>query len=67
VQIVGFDGWKLSQDEKLSISSIRQPVKEIAINAVKQLDMRVNGESGQDVPRIMLPVTFLQGDTTKLI
>lgn len=67
VQIVGFDGWKLSQDQQLSISSIRQPVKDIAVNAVKQLDKRVNRESTQDVPRIMLPVTFLQGDTTKTI
>ena len=67
VQIVGFDGWKLSQDQRLSISSIRQPIKEIARNAVEQLDNQISGTSENDIPRIMLPVTFYQGDTTKIV
>lgn len=67
VQIIGFDGWKLSQDQNLSISSIRQPIKDIAFNAVKQLDKQINGEPNLDIPRIMLPVTFYQGDTTKKV
>jgi len=67
IQIIGFDGWKLSQDQHLSLSSIRQPIKEIAINAIQQLDNQISGKSKQDIPRIMLPVTFFQGDTTKTI
>lgn len=67
VQLIGFDGWKLSQDQSLSISSIRQPIKSIAHNAVEQLDNRIKGKSNEEAPRIMLPVHYLQGDTTKSI
>lgn len=67
IQIIGFDGWKLSKDQHIDISSIRQPIKDIAMMAVKELDNQVKEDGSDDVPRIMLPVSFFQGETTKLI
>lgn len=65
VQIIGFDGWKITEEQNLSISSIRQPVKAIATAAVKELDKQIKGLAEEKAPRIMLPVTFCQGETTK--
>ena len=64
VQIIGFDGWNLTPNVQLKISSIRQPIKDIAKTAVYQLNAEIrNPEETQQV-RKMLPVTFKPGNTT---
>lgn len=65
VQIIGFDGWRVSEQLSTPISSIRQPIKEIAAHAIKELDSQIKGNATESAPRIMLPVTFYQGSTTK--
>ncbi|WP_317695801.1 LacI family DNA-binding transcriptional regulator [Xylocopilactobacillus apis] len=65
IQIIGFDGWKLSKDQSLDLSSIRQPIKDIAKNAVRELDSQIKGKSFDKTPRIMLPVSFYSGKTTR--
>lgn len=65
VQIIGFDGWQVSEQLSAAISSIRQPIKEIAVQAVQELDNQIKGITENKAPRIMLPISFHEGNTTK--
>ena len=67
VQIIGFDGWKIFDNRTLGISSIRQPVKDIASCSVKELDKQIKGEGNGSVLRKMLPISFYSGETTSEI
>ena len=63
IQIIGYDGLQFLNQGKPIVSSIAQPVHEIAKQAVKSLtDMIENGKA-EDVTNI--PVTFHEGPTTK--
>ena len=63
VQIVGYDGLLLLNQGKPIVSSIRQPVKEIARQSVKCLVDLLNTGKAESV--IDLPVEFQEGPTTK--
>ncbi|KRO10171.1 transcriptional regulator [Lactobacillus helveticus] len=65
VQIIGFDGWKLTPRETISFSAIRQPIEEIAKESVAQLIQQIMHPDKIKVSRINLPVKFIAGDTTK--
>lgn len=67
VQIIGFDGWQLTSDTRLNVSSIRQNIKEIAKRAVEQLHEEMENSDHKEISRLMIPVTFRAGDTTKNI
>lgn len=62
VQIIGFDGSKSYKNEKRKISTIRQPVEKLAEKAVENLDTIINSEMVEK--QIILPVSFIQGETT---
>lgn len=63
VQVVGFDGSKSSAKDIIKISTIRQPVELIAEESVKAL---VNIIENNEVEKeIILPVTFVEGYTTR--
>ena len=63
IQIIGYDGLQFLNQGKPIVSSIAQPLHEIAKQAVKSLtDMIENGKA-EDVTNI--PVTFHEGSTTK--
>lgn len=64
IQIIGFDGWKITEEDSLNISSIRQPVDMIAEYAVKQLDEEIRYSDNFEIRRINLPVSFIPGITT---
>ncbi|WP_057876218.1 LacI family DNA-binding transcriptional regulator [Liquorilactobacillus aquaticus] len=68
VQIIGFDAARVYPRQKIAISSIRQPVAEIAKQAVKglkgQLAEADNSHKKLYQP-LVLPVSFIQGQTTK--
>lgn len=64
VQIIGFDGGKMYVNQPRHISSIRQPVDEIAEKCVQQLQAILQGQ-GTTQAKITLPVTFVKGQTTK--
>lgn len=64
VQIIGFDGWQLTADTPLTISSIRQNIEEIAKNAVEQLHKEMQNPDHKEISRLMIPVTFRAGETT---
>lgn len=65
VQVVGFDGGKINARDTGYLSSIRQPVEDIANTAV-QLLMELMQETTikEDKARVFLPVTFHAGQTT---
>ena len=60
-----FDGWKLTPDTHLTISTIRQNIEEIAKTAVEQLHKEMEDPDHREISRLMIPVTFRAGDTTK--
>ena len=65
VQIVGFDGAKDYDEARRRLSSIRQPIEQIAKEAVEMLMQKINGKKWKNAPRIYLPISFIQGNTTK--
>lgn len=65
VQIIGFDGGKMYPDQPRHISSVRQPVDEIAVKCVENLESMLSGEKVAVTPLTLLPVKFVQGQTTK--
>ncbi|TLF42399.1 LacI family DNA-binding transcriptional regulator [Lacticaseibacillus zeae] len=66
-QLIGFDGGKISANDRPFLSSIRQPVKQIAEAAVTEFNKLAENKTSVEVPRIMLPVSFYEGKTTKHI
>ena len=69
VQLIGFDGSKASQNEEPVLSSIRQPIEQIAAAAVKALkDEIAQGKARQldEKPnRLYIPVSYIAGKTTR--
>lgn len=68
VQLIGFNGSKPSMEDEPTLSSIRQPVEQIAKTAVEELEKKIkenktDGNATQP-PRIFLPVSFQKGETT---
>ena len=63
VQVIGFDGQRIHKDAPYLVSTIVQPIQEMAEVAVDRLLHVMKGES---VPqRTVLPVHYGQGKTTK--
>lgn len=62
VQVIGFDGAKSYKNEITKITTIRQPIEKIAETAVSSLNNLINGE--ETTKRVILPVSFIQGETT---
>ncbi|MDF8373889.1 LacI family DNA-binding transcriptional regulator [Weissella paramesenteroides] len=68
VQIIGFDGSNEHKEGNQLLSSIRQPVEQLASIAVDQLEQSIAADGQhKNVARIYLPVKFQQGDTTPKI
>lgn len=65
VQVIGFDGSMISENDRPKISSIRQPVQKIAKVAVDELNKIIIKKKIGEKDRIVLPVTFKKGITTR--
>ena len=65
VQIIGFDGAKSYPNEHLKISTIKQYIEKLAIEAVNTLQSVVN--KSDTIINKVLPVNFLEVETTKKI
>lgn len=65
VQVVGFDGGSMYSEQEQVISSIRQPVAEMVKQCIEQLQGILSQGSTQEKDIIFLPVTYVQGLTTK--
>ncbi|MET1248972.1 substrate-binding domain-containing protein [Sporolactobacillus sp. STCC-11] len=65
VQIIGFDGSRPYPTQPIIISSLRQPVEELAQSSINMLNALNSGISPDKIQNIILPVKFIQGITTK--
>lgn len=65
LQIIGFDGAKKSFEEKLTHSTIKQPIQKLALTAVEALLAQINKQPV--MKRYILPIEFYEGSTTKTI
>ena len=63
VQIIGYDGIKMANDRDYLLSTIKQPLKEMAQEAVRILFEIIDGKTVN--LQTILPVTFIEGKTTK--
>ena len=63
VQIIGYDGIKMAGDRDYLLSTIKQPLKEMAKEAVRILFEIIDGKTVN--LQTILPVTFIEGKTTK--
>lgn len=63
VQVIGFDGLKMTLESEYLVSTIAQPVAQMAQTAVSLLLKVVEGEEVES--RTVLPVRFRDGNTTK--
>ncbi|WP_423189879.1 LacI family DNA-binding transcriptional regulator [Alkalibacterium sp. f15] len=63
IQIIGFDGAKMSKDASVSHSTIEQPIQKLAKTAAQSLIKLINGKEVER--RIILPVKFKAGNSTK--
>lgn len=65
LQIIGYDGFSYFEGYQTTLTSIKQPIKEMAESALTLLFGLINGEEiGNPV---VLPVSFKDGKTTKPI
>jgi LacI family transcriptional regulator len=64
-QIIGFDGVKMAADQSFVISTIVQPIQEMAYHSVQTILSMISNEEFRK--RILLPVMFKEGNTTKVM
>ena len=63
IQIIGCDGIKMEAGRRQIVSTIRQPVDLMAQAAVEKIIELIDGEAVKE--KITLPVTYIEGPTTK--
>lgn len=63
VQVIGYDGVRMAEGRNVLLSTIRQPLELMAEEAVKTLLGILDKEI--DPPQITLPITYVEGHTTK--
>lgn len=63
VQLIGHDGLRKPYKEGYLVSSIAQPIQEMARVSVEQVIRRIRKEPAE--ASIILPVTFVEGGTTR--
>lgn len=63
VQVIGCDGIKISKERDYLLSTVRQPVEEMAYRSVEMLLKTLANESTEK--RVVLDVTYVAGNTTR--
>ncbi|WMJ89023.1 LacI family DNA-binding transcriptional regulator [Anaerocolumna sp. MB42-C2] len=63
VQVIGYDGLRALNVGAYQLSSIKQPVKDMAFTCVNHLMKLINKETIEDLT--ILPVSFVDGGTTR--
>jgi len=63
VQVIGFDGFQVFNSKHQVLSTIRQPVDELGALAAETILQIVRGENVD--ARVILPITFRKGVTTR--
>lgn len=65
LQVIGYDGFHYFEGYETNLTSIKQPIEEMAVAALDMLFDLIDGAEIGDP--IVLPVTFKDGKTTKTI
>ncbi|MTB58891.1 LacI family DNA-binding transcriptional regulator [Streptococcus uberis] len=63
VQIIGYDGIKFAKEKSFPVSTIKQPLKEMAQEAVRIVLSIIENEPHK--LQITLPISYIDGPTTK--
>lgn len=63
IQIIGFDGARSHKNERIVISSMRQPVAEIAEKAAQMIDDQIHGKKVNHYQ--LIQAEFVEGRTTR--
>ncbi|MCP1640149.1 LacI family DNA-binding transcriptional regulator [Streptococcus gallinaceus] len=63
VQIIGYDGIRYGEDRDYPLSTIKQPLEEMAQTAVKVLLAIIEGKPHES--QVILPISYIEGKTTK--
>ena len=66
IQLIGFDGMNLAADMPLGISTIAQPVKDLASGAIELVMRKLKDPEAKNIMKIY-PIKFVEGNTTKKI
>ncbi|WP_454922417.1 LacI family DNA-binding transcriptional regulator [Abiotrophia defectiva] len=64
-QLIGFDGLKTAEGQDYLLSTIAQPIDQMAIAAVDLLMTLIKGQVQPSSHRVILPVHFREGGTTR--
>ena len=64
-QLIGFDGLKTAEGQDYLLSTIAQPIDQMAIAAVDLLMTLIQGQVQPSSHRVILPVHFREGGTTR--
>lgn len=62
IKFIGYDGVKMSDEQDFIMSTIRQPVEQMAKEAVEMLFKMIEGDYTSK--KVKLPVYYIKGDTT---
>ena len=65
INVIGFDGIQKNNLFKPRLSTIVQPIAKLGEEAVNMLMERLSGE--QEIKKLILPVSYFDGDTTRKI
>ena len=61
IKFIGYDGVKMSYEQDFIMSTIRQPVEQMAKEAVEMLFKMIEGDYTSK--KVKLPVYYIKGDT----
>src|SRR5699024_6280387 len=63
LKVIGYDGTEIAELLISELSTIQQPIKEMAELAIKLLMSQINGESLSQI-EWQLPIKLIEGETT---
>ncbi|WP_077622430.1 LacI family DNA-binding transcriptional regulator [Sediminibacillus massiliensis] len=64
LKVIGYDGTETTRLLLPELSTIQQPIKEIAEKTIEILIKQINGDNGDVQLETMLPVTLIESETT---
>ena len=63
IQIIGYDGIRYGEEREYPLSTIKQPLEDMAKKSVEVLVSIIEGQP--HASQIVLPISYIEGKTTK--
>ena len=63
IQIIGYDGIRYGEEREYPLSTIKQPLEDMAKKSVEVLVSIIEGKP--HASQIVLPISYIEGKTTK--